>query len=158
MVKIVDLRNSYTKAFKIARAHSTCLCLACKQALWGALAVGREKEGEPATTSAYLLYANFGEKFPSNGTGIFWAPKTGTGLSCTIYKIQANFSLSLGLKPGTGNPNIWCRKFRSFRYKREKGITFFVACSKRSDGGERCEVKKAMKSRGGLGREVQERL
>ena len=29
-----------------------------------------------------------------------------------------------------------------------------LACSKRSDGGERCEVKKAMKSRGGLGREV----
>ena len=126
MVKIVDLRNSYTNAFKIARAHSTCLCLPCKQARWGALAVGREKEGEPATTSAYLLYRNFGEKFPSNGTGIFWAPKTGTGLSCTIYKIQANFSLSLDLKPGTSNPNIWCRKFRSFRYKREKGNTFFA--------------------------------
>ena len=30
----------------------------------------------------------------------------------------------------------------------------FLACSKRSDSGERCEVKKAMKSRGGLGREV----
>ena len=29
-----------------------------------------------------------------------------------------------------------------------------LACSKRSDSGERCEVKKAMKSRGGLGREV----
>ena len=29
-----------------------------------------------------------------------------------------------------------------------------VACSKRSDSGERCGVKKAMKSRGGLGREV----
>ena len=27
-----------------------------------------------------------------------------------------------------------------------------LACSKRSDSGERCEVKKAMKSRGGLGR------
>ena len=27
---------------------------------------------------------------------------------------------------------------------------FIVACSKRSDSGERCEVKKAMKSRGGL--------
>ena len=26
-----------------------------------------------------------------------------------------------------------------------------LACSKRSDSGERCEVKKAMKSRGGLG-------
>ena len=32
-----------------------------------------------------------------------------------------------------------------------------VACSKRSDSGERCRVKKAMKSRGGLGREVRER-
>ena len=32
-----------------------------------------------------------------------------------------------------------------------------IACSKRSDSGERCEVKKAMKSRGGLGREVRER-
>ena len=33
-----------------------------------------------------------------------------------------------------------------------------VACSKRLDSGERCEVKKAMKSRGGLGREVREPL
>ena len=32
-----------------------------------------------------------------------------------------------------------------------------LACSKRSDSGERCEVKKAMKSKGGLGREVRER-
>ena len=32
-----------------------------------------------------------------------------------------------------------------------------LACSKRSDSGERCEVKKAMKSRGGLGTEVRER-
>ena len=32
----------------------------------------------------------------------------------------------------------------------------YLACSKRSDSGERCEVKKAMKSRGGLGREVRE--
>ena len=30
----------------------------------------------------------------------------------------------------------------------------FLACSKRSDSGERYRVKKAMKSRGGLGREV----
>ena len=29
---------------------------------------------------------------------------------------------------------------------------FAIACSKRSDSGEPCEVKKAMKSRGGLGR------
>ena len=65
--------------------------------------------------SAYHLYGNFGEKFPSNGTGIFLAPETGTGLSCTIYKIPVNFSLSLDMKPGTGNPNKWYRKFRSFR-------------------------------------------
>ena len=37
-------------------------------------------------------------------------------------------------------------------------LTGDVACSKRSDSGERCEVKKAMKSNGGLGREVRERL
>ena len=29
-----------------------------------------------------------------------------------------------------------------------------LACSKRSDSGQRCEVKKALKSRGGLGREA----
>ena len=41
----------------------------------------------------------------------------------------------------------------------EGGANYFlVACSKRSDSGERCRVKKAMKSRGGLGREVRERL
>ena len=32
----------------------------------------------------------------------------------------------------------------------------WLACSKRSDSEERCEVKIAMKSRGGLGREVRE--
>ena len=35
-------------------------------------------------------------------------------------------------------------------------ISSRLACSKRSDSGERCRVKKAMKSRGGLGREVRE--
>ena len=33
-----------------------------------------------------------------------------------------------------------------------------VACSKHSDSGERCKVKKAMKRRGGLRREMRERL
>ena len=33
-------------------------------------------------------------------------------------------------------------------------FTLGLACSKRSDSGERCGVEKAMKSRGGLGREV----
>ena len=69
-----------------------------------------------STLSAYHLYGNFGEKFPSNGTGIFFlATKTGTGLSCTVYEIPANFSPSLDLKPGTGNPRKWYRKFRSLR-------------------------------------------
>ena len=45
----------------------------------------------------------------------FLAPKTGTGLSCTIYKIPINVSLSLDMKPGTSNPDKWYRKFRSFR-------------------------------------------
>ena len=45
----------------------------------------------------------------------FLAPKTGTGLSCTSYKIPVNFSLSLDMKPGASNPNKWYRKFRSFR-------------------------------------------
>ena len=63
--------------------------------------------------SAYYLYGNFGEKFPSNGTGK--AQKTGTGLSCTIYKITINFSLSLDMKPGTSNTDKWYGKFRSFR-------------------------------------------
>ena len=56
------------------------------------------------------------KNFPSNVDGIlFLSAKTGTGLSCTIYKIPVNFSLSLDLKPGPGNPNKWYRQFRSFR-------------------------------------------
>jgi len=45
-----------------------------------------------------------------------------------------------------------------FLDKLEREATGAVACSKCSDSGERCEVKKAMKSRGGLGREVRERV
>ena len=44
----------------------------------------------------------------------FLALKTGTGLSCTIYKIPVNLSLSLDLEPGTGNANKWYTKFQSF--------------------------------------------
>ena len=57
--------------------------------------------------SAYHLHGNFGGKFPSNSTVIFLAPKTGTRLSCTIYQMPVKFSLSLGMKPGTSNPNKW---------------------------------------------------
>jgi len=42
-------------------------------------------------------------------------PKTGMGLSCAIYKMLLNFSLSLERKPNTGNPNKWYGKFRLFR-------------------------------------------
>ena len=56
---------------------------------------------EMGTLSAYHLYGNFGEKIPLNGTVFFLAPKTGTGLSCTIYIIPLNFSLFLDMKPVT---------------------------------------------------------
>ena len=39
---------------------------------------------------------------------------------------------------------------------KKRSTSVSLACSKRSDSGERCEVKKGMKSRGGLGREVRE--
>ena len=82
--------------------------------------------------SAYHLYGNFGENFFVKWYWYFvLAPKTGTGLTCSLYKIPVNFSLSLSMKPHTGNPNKWYRKFRSFRWEREKGntskcITFFL--------------------------------
>ena len=41
-----------------------------------------------------------------------------------------------------------------YRSRIEIPPALVLACSKRSDSGERCRVKKAMKSRGGLGREV----
>ena len=46
------------------------------------------------------------------------------------------------------------KKSEHFRFTHAFSLTAYVACSKRSDSGERCEVKKAIKSRGGLGREV----
>ena len=62
--------------------------------------------------SAYHMYGNFGELFPTNGTRtvILFAPKIGMGSSL-------NFSLSLKRKPGhgTGNQTEWCRKFPLFR-------------------------------------------
>ena len=59
--------------------------------------------------SAYYLYGNVGENFPSNSTGLvfFSSPKTGMGLCCAIYNFRR--------KCGTDNPNRWFRKFRSFR-------------------------------------------
>ena len=57
------------------------------------------------------MYGHFGEKFLSNGTGIFFGTENRNGIES--YHIQ-NFSLSLNMKPGTGNPNKWYRKFWSF--------------------------------------------
>ena len=57
-----------------------------------------------------------GGKFLSNGTGIFLAPKTGTGLSCTIYEIPVKFSLSQDMKPHTiFSQTNGTEKFQSFR-------------------------------------------
>ena len=80
--------------------------------------------------SAFHLHGYLGEKFPSNISGIFLAPKTGTGLSCTIYKIPVKFSLSLDMKSGTSNLNKWYRKISVVSVKTgkgnsSKGITFF---------------------------------
>ena len=74
--------------------------------------------------SERLPYGNFGEKISVKWSWYFFgAPKKGTGLSCTIYKILVNFSLSLDMKPGTSNPNKRYWKFQSFWWKQEKGNT-----------------------------------
>ena len=58
--------------------------------------------------------------------------------------------------------NFWCfcSDFDTLLVQNDNrfkaGYEHNVACSKRSDSGERCGVEKAMKSRGGLGREVRE--
>ena len=59
----------------------------------------------------------FGENFRQMVLVFFFfgGTKNRNGIECTIYKIPVNFSLSLDLKPGTGNPNKWYRKFRLFR-------------------------------------------
>ena len=73
------------------------------------------KQARRGSKSPDLENFPFAWKFPSNGTGIFLAPKTRTGSSCTIYKILVKFSLFLDMKPGTSDLNKWYRKFRSFR-------------------------------------------
>ena len=46
--------------------------------------------------------------------------------------------------------NVWRGKLQSSRVSIGTNVRRNVACSKRSDSGERCEVKIAIKSRGGL--------
>ena len=45
---------------------------------------------------------------------MFLALKTGTGLSCTTYKIPVNFSLSLDVKPGTSSLKKGTENFSRF--------------------------------------------
>ena len=57
-------------------------------------------------------------------------PKTGTGLSCTIYKMPVNFSLFLDMKPGTSNPANGTGNFGRFgkngiKVIRRKVLLFF---------------------------------
>ena len=52
----------------------------------------------------------------------FWAPKTGTGLSCTINKIPVNFSTSLDMKPCTGNQTNGTENFGRFGKNGKKVI------------------------------------
>ena len=68
------------------------------------------------------MFGNFIENFPSDVTGIFLALKTGTGLSCTIYKIPVNCSLSLNMKPSTGSPKNGKENFGSFCKNRKTVI------------------------------------
>ena len=68
------------------------------------------------TQAALTIYTEISVKiFRQMLLVLFLVPKTGTGLSCTIYNIPVNFSLSLDMKPRTSNPDKWYRKFRSFR-------------------------------------------
>ena len=56
-----------------------------------------------------------------------------------------------------GKSFIATNNFRTFWTNDRTSTSLFQTfSSKRSDSGERCEVKKAIKSRGGLGREVRE--
>ena len=57
---------------------------------------------------------------PTNSSRILFAAKTEMRMSCTIYKIPLNFSLSLKRKPGTDNPHKWYKKIS---VKQEKGNT-----------------------------------
>ena len=71
----------------------------------------------PDIWSAFNLYLNFREHFPSNSTNIFFFTlKAGKGLSCTIYKIPVNFSFYLKRKPGPNNQNNPHRKDCTYRY------------------------------------------
>ena len=63
--------------------------------------------------------------------------------------------ISLGLPNYSGCPYHCDTADKKSETKRKLTLsTTTLACSKRSDSGERCGVEKAMKSRGGLGREV----
>ena len=70
----------------------------CLQRQTAQLTSKQKTKPSQSSWSACHLYGNFGENFPLNGTSIFFGTeRTGTGLSCTIYKTSVNFSLSLDM-------------------------------------------------------------
>ena len=63
---------------------------------------------------------NFGEKLPSNATGIFFGTENRNRIELYHLQILVNFSLSLDMKPGTSNPDKWYRKITN-----PLSLTFF---------------------------------
>ena len=53
---------------------------------------------------------------------MFLVLKIGRGLSCAIYKIPVNFSLSLDVKPGTSSLKNGTENFGRFGKNGKKGI------------------------------------
>ena len=66
---------------------------------------------------------------------------------CLLFKQQKTFSMFA--QHDIKTRGVW-------RIRASYANTRRLACSKRSDSGERCEVKKVIKNRGGLGREVRD--
>ena len=115
---------------------------------------------------------NFGEKFhPPSPLMQRWRYEFTCTFGCVPVCNSAIFHLHGGSITGPCNAFTVRKKKQTRRDKFEyvryavighkflvPAFRVVVACSKRSDSGERCKVKKAMKSRGGLGREVREPL
>ena len=74
--------------------------------------------------SAYHLDGNFGGKFPSNRTGMFFGTKNRNLIELYHLQNTGNFLLSLDMKPGTNNPNKYF-----FSGKFPPGWTVSFECS-----------------------------
>ena len=69
----------------------------------------------PCNVERLPFIRKFRRKFSVKWYWQFFCIETGIRLNCAIYKIPANFSLSLERNLGTGNPNKWYRKFWLFQ-------------------------------------------